>query len=103
VRPQGWVPAQYQDNQRSLQIGSDDLNNVVRSFLGRLGITRHVMANVVFHQFGHQAVDRTANGRKALEDVSTGFVLIQGFENTFELADYLLGAVNEIELFSRGM
>jgi hypothetical protein len=33
----------------SLEIGSHDLNDVVRSFLGRLGISGHVMANVILH------------------------------------------------------
>ena len=49
-----------------LQIRADDLNDVVSGLGGRLGFSRHVIADVVFHQLGHEAVDGAASGSEAL-------------------------------------
>jgi hypothetical protein len=38
-----------------LQIGAHDADQIIRSFFGRFAVSRHMVANVVFHQFGHEA------------------------------------------------
>jgi len=63
------------------------------------GIARHVVADMVFHEFGHEAVDGAASGGEALEGFGAGFVLVEGAQDAFKLADDFLGAVNEVEFF----
>ena len=40
-----------------------------------------MVANVIFHQLAHQAVDGTPCRGQALEDVSAGFILIQSAQH----------------------
>jgi hypothetical protein len=87
----------------SLEVGANDLDNVVGGFLGRSGIAGHMVSDVVFHQFGHEAVDGAASGGEALESVGARLVFIEGAEDTFELANNFLGAIDEVEFFAGGM
>ncbi len=50
---------------------------------------RHMVADVIFEEFAHQAIDRPARGGKALEDVGALFVIIQAPQHAFELPDDL--------------
>jgi hypothetical protein len=79
------------------------LDDVVGGFFGRLGIAGHVIADVILHQFGHEAVDSAACGGQALKDFGAGIIFMQGAQSAFELAYDFLGAIDEIELFSGGM
>ena len=80
-----------------------DLNDVIGGFFRGLGFSRHVIADVVFHQLGHEAVDGAAGGGEALEGFGAGFVFIEGAEDAFELADNFLGAIEEVEFFAGKM
>jgi len=59
-----------------------------------------VVADVVLHQFPHQAVDGAARGGQALQDVGSVPVLFNGAEGGFQLADDFLSAGNSIEFFA---
>jgi hypothetical protein len=50
----------------SFQIGTDDIDEVTGSLFCGLGFARHVISDVVFHKFGHQAVDGSTGGAQAL-------------------------------------
>ena len=76
------------------------MDDIVGGFLRGFGIARHVVADVVFHEFGHEAVDGAASGGEALEGFGARFVLVEGAQDAFELADDFLGAVNEVEFFA---
>jgi hypothetical protein len=86
---------------RLLQIRSDNLNQIVGGFLGGFRVSRHVVADVVLHQFAHEAVDGAARGGEALQDLGARLVLIQGAPDGFELPHNFLGATQQIQLFSR--
>lgn len=86
-----------------LQVGADKFDKVMGRFRGGPGFSRHVVANVVLHEFAHQAVNGAAGGRQPLQDVSAAGVLFEGALGGFELADYLFGPGNEIEFFPRKM
>jgi hypothetical protein len=73
----------------SLQVRANDLNDIVGSFAGGLGVARHVVADVVFHQLRHQAIDGAVGGGKTLQNVVARILLIQGAKNAFQLPDYL--------------
>ncbi len=51
LREQRWLRPLF-------QIGAHDADQIIRSFFGRFAVSRHMVANVVFHEFGHEAVDR---------------------------------------------
>jgi hypothetical protein len=85
------------------KISADDLDDVVGGFFRRFGFARHVIANVIFHQFGHEAVDGAASRGEALENVSTGIIGVQGAKDAFELADDLFSAIDKVEFFSGHM
>ena len=87
----------------SFQISADNLNDVGSRFFRGFGIARHVIADVVFHQLGYEAVDGAAGGGEALKGFGAGIIFVQGAQNTFELADYFFGAVDEIQFFARSM
>jgi len=82
------------------QIGADDLDDIVGSFFGGFGVAGHVVADVIFHKFGHQAIDGAARGGETLEDIRAAFVFVQGAQDAFELADDFLGAIEEVQFFS---
>ena len=58
---------------------------------------------MVLHEFGHQAVDGAARGGEALEDIRAGIIFIQSAQNTFELPDDFLGAVDEVQFLARSV
>jgi len=45
-----------------------------------------LVADVVFHQFSHEAIDRTACGRRGAGGHRTGIIFIKGAQSNFELA-----------------
>jgi len=81
------------------QVRADDLDDVVGGFFRRLGIARHVIADVIFHELGHEAINGAARGGKALEGVGAWLIVVERAKNALELADDFLGAVNEIQFF----
>jgi hypothetical protein len=96
-------PRQRRLSSSSFQVATDNLNDIVGGFFRGFGIARHVVADVVFHQFGHEAVDGAAGGSEALEGVGAGLILMERAKNAFELPDDFLGAIDQIQLFSRSM
>ena len=83
----------------SFQVRTDDLDHIVGGFFRGLGIARHVVADVIFHQFPHETVDGSAGGGEALENFGARVVIIEPAQNAFELANDLLRAVDEVEFF----
>jgi len=79
------------------------LDDVVGGFFRGFGIAGHVIADVVFHEFGHKAVDGPAGGGEALKGVGARLILVECTKDAFELADDFFGAVDEIEFFSGGV
>lgn len=73
-----------------LEVGADNLNHVLGSLFGGLRILGHVVEDVIFHQFAHQAVDGAPGGREAVKDLGALLVVIQAFENRLELTDDFL-------------
>jgi len=57
------------------------LNHVVGGFFRGPGIARHVVTDVVFHQFSHQAVDGPTGGGQALENFSASVILGKAAED----------------------
>jgi len=55
-----------------------------------------MVADVVLHQLSHQTIDGSSGSGQALQHFRALFVLIQGPVHSFELADDLLGSVDEI-------
>ena len=49
-----------------------------------------MVADVVFHQFGHKAVDCAAGGGKALENFEARIVFVERAQDAFQLADHFL-------------
>jgi hypothetical protein len=96
-------PRERRLSSSSFQVAADNLNDIVGGFFRRFGIARHVIADMVFHQFGHQAVDGAASGGEALECVGARLIFMECAKNAFELPDDFLGAVDQIQLFSRSM
>jgi len=80
----------------SLQVGANNVDEVLRGFLGRFRLTGHVITNMVLHEFGHQAVDCASGCSEALKNVGTTGILIQRPENRLKLTDDFLGSVDEI-------
>jgi len=60
--------------------------NIVGGFSRGFGIARHMIADVVLHQLGHEAVDGAARGGEALEGVRARFIVVQSTKNTFRAA-----------------
>jgi hypothetical protein len=84
----------------SLQIGANDLDNVVCGLFRGLGVAWHVIADVVLHKLTHEAVDGPASGGEALENLSAILIVVQGAEDALELSDDFLGAVDEVQFFA---
>ena len=83
------------------EIGADDLDDIVGGFFRGFGIAGHVVADMVFHQFGHEAIDGAASGGETLEGFRARVVFVEGAHDAFELADDFLGAVDEVQFFAR--
>jgi len=50
------------------------VDDIVGSRFRGFGIARHVVADVVFDQLGHEAVDGAAGGGETLEDIRAGTI-----------------------------
>ena len=85
------------------EVGANYLNYILRRFLGGFRILRHVVDDVIFHEFTHQAVDGTAGSSEASKNFRALLVVIQSFKNRFELSDYFFRSIHQIQLFSRGV
>jgi hypothetical protein len=75
------------------QVSADNGDEIVCRFFRRLGISGHMIADVILLQFSHQTIDGSTGGGQALQHFRTLLVIIQGPEYSFELADDFLGAV----------
>jgi hypothetical protein len=84
-------------------VGADNLNYVLRRFLGGFRILWHMVDDVVFHEFTHQAVDGTPGSSETTKNFRALLVVIQSFKNRFELPDDFLRSVDQIRLFSRSV
>ncbi|OLE46877.1 MAG: hypothetical protein AUG46_08235 [Acidobacteria bacterium 13_1_20CM_3_58_11] len=58
--------------------------------------------DVVFDHLGREAVDGAAGGGETLEDIRAGPVLAEGAQDALQLSDEFCGAVDEVQLLSRG-
>jgi hypothetical protein len=86
-----------------LKIGSDDTYDVIGGLFRRLRIARHMVSDVVFHQFAHEAIDGAARGGQTLQHFGALLIFIEAAENALELANDFLAACDEVEFFARGM
>jgi hypothetical protein len=59
--------------------------------------------DVIFHEFAHEAVDRATGGGETVKNLGALLIFIQPFKNGLELPYDFLGAVDEIQFFSRNM
>jgi hypothetical protein len=75
------------------QVGADNGDEIICRFFRRLGIPGHMVADMILHQFSHQAIDGSAGSGQALQHFRALFVIIQGPVYSFELANDFLGAV----------
>lgn len=62
-----------------------------------------MVANVVFHELAHEAVDRSPRRREPLENIRALFVIGKRAQNGFQLPDDFLGPVDQVQLFPRSM
>ena len=85
------------------QISPDDLDDVFRRFVRGLRIPGHVIADVIFEQLSHQAVDGAASGRQSLENIGARRVLFQRPLNGLQLPYNFFGAVEKIQFFAGEM
>jgi hypothetical protein len=59
------------------QIGAHDADQITHSLFGGLAVSGHVVADVVLHKLGHQAVDRCPCCREPLENVRALLVVVE--------------------------
>ena len=85
------------------EVGANYLNYILRCFLGGFRILRHVVDDVIFHEFAHQAVNGTAGSSEAPENFGALLVVVQSLKNRLELTDDFLGSIHQVQLFSRGV
>ena len=85
---------------RSLQIRTHNFDEILGSLRRGFRFARHVIQDVILHQFAHQAVDGAAGGSQALENVGAVGILFQTTKDGFQLADDFLGAGNEFNFFT---
>ncbi|HTC65548.1 MAG TPA: hypothetical protein VK685_00325 [Candidatus Acidoferrum sp.] len=78
------------------QISPHNPNQIVGSLFRRPAIPRHVVANVVFHEFGHEAVDRSPCGREPLKNICALFIIVECSQTGLQLPDDLLCAIDKI-------
>jgi len=96
--------AERAEGERKLfQIGADNGDEIVGGFLRRFGVSRHMVADVILHQFGHQTIDSAAGGGEALQHFRALFVLIESAKHRFELADDFFGAVYQVRFLFGGV
>jgi len=82
------------------QVAAHDADKIMDSFFRRLAVSRHMVANVVFHEFGHEAVDGSPRSRKPLKHISALFVIVKSAQSGLQLPDDLLCPVDEVQLFA---
>jgi len=85
------------------QVGSHNPNQIIGSFFRRFAVPRHMVANVVFHEFGHKTVDGSPCCRESLKNVCALFILIEGAQNGLQLPNDFLRSIDKIQFFSRCM
>jgi hypothetical protein len=86
-----------------LKVRADDLDHVLRGFLCGFGILRHVVEDVVFHEFPHQAVGGATGGSETAKNLGALLVAIQSLKYGLELPDDFFGSIDHIQFFSRSM
>lgn len=62
-----------------------------------------MIPDVVLHQFSHQTIDGSPGRGQSLQHFRALFVIIQGPEYGFELADDFFGAIYQVYFFGGGM
>jgi hypothetical protein len=80
----------------SFQVSTDNLDEVVGGIFQGLTASGHMIPDVVFHKFRHEAADCSTRGREALKQIGAWRILVQTAEDGFELADHFLGSINEV-------
>ena len=83
-----------------LEVGADDFDHVLGGFGGGFRFARHVMEDVVLHEFAHEAVDGSTGSGEALQDIGAVGIFLESVEHGFQLANNFLGAGDEIETFA---
>ena len=83
------------------EVCADNLNHVLSRLLRGFRIFRHMVEDVIFHEFAHQTVDGSAGSSETPKNFRALLVGIQSLENGFELPDDFLGAIHQVQLFSR--
>ena len=104
-RRREWVRRGREDGPDLFEVGTDEVDEILGDvgsdgFLAGGGAFGEMKADVVFEDFGHEAVDAAADGGELHEDLGT-FVL--GFEGPLDgghLAADTLDAVEELETFA---
>ena len=74
------------DSEPLFQVATHDANQIIGSLFRRLALSRHMVANVVFLEFGHEAVDGSSGCREPLKDVCALFIVIEGAQNSLQLS-----------------
>jgi hypothetical protein len=62
-----------------------------------------VIADVIFHQLSHQTIDGAPGRGQALQHFRALFVLVQGSQHGFELANDFFCAVYQVYFFCGGV
>jgi hypothetical protein len=83
------------------EISSHDFDHIFGGFFTGFGIPGHVVANVIFQKFAHQAIDGASRRREPLKNICALLVFIEPAQNAFQLADDFFGASRQIEFFFR--
>jgi hypothetical protein len=86
--------------QSLFEVGAHNPNQIIDGLSGRLTVPRHVVADVVLHEFGHEAVNGTPGRRESLKNVRALFVVVESTQNGLELPDNLLCAIDKVQLFA---
>jgi hypothetical protein len=81
------------------EVCAHDADQIIDGLSGRLTVPRHVVANVILHEFGHEAVDRSPGRRESLKNVCALFIIVESTQNGLQLPDNLLCAIDKIQLF----
>jgi len=62
-----------------------------------------MVADVVFHELAHQAIDGASGGRQSLQDVGALLIVIERAQDGFQLPDDFFGAIDEVQFFPCSM
>jgi len=86
-----------------LEVRFDNFNYIFRGLFGRFRVSGHVVADMVLHELRHEAVDGPSRSSETLENIRAMLIFVETALDAFQLADDLLGSVDQIEFFARSM